>query len=179
MLQQVLLGRYADGLGNVVERKDRIGFQSFPHESTAICLLSQLKRWGIVAKDLDIAASTASPFGAPDRRGKTMKGYHDIGGEPAGAIEKTELPWLQWEKQVEAVRNLLGDATRRVLSLDELRLGFESFGADKYRKYSFYRRRLEAMIDTLEKKGLITRAEVMAEVEDARRRSPAPAAKDS
>jgi nitrile hydratase subunit beta len=102
-----------------------------------------------------------------------MKGYHDIGGEAAGPIEKTELPWLQWEKQVEAVRNLLGDATRRVLSLDELRLGFESFGADKYRKYSFYRRRLEAMIDTLEKKGLITRAEVMAEVESARQRRSA------
>jgi hypothetical protein len=102
-----------------------------------------------------------------------MKGYHDIGGEAAGPIEKTELPWLHWEKQVEAVRNLLGDATRRVLSLDELRLGFESFGADKYRKYSFYRRRLEAMIDTLEKKGLITRAEVMAEVESARQRRSA------
>lgn len=93
-----------------------------------------------------------------------MKGYHDIGGEPAGPIEKVELPWQHWEKQVEAVRNLLGDATRRVLSLDELRLGFESFGQDKYMKYSFYRRRLEAMIDTLEKKGLLTREELMAEL---------------
>jgi len=93
-----------------------------------------------------------------------MRGYHDIGGNSAGPIEKIELPWQHWEKQVEAVRNLLGDATRRVLSLDELRLGFESFGADKYQRYSFYRRRLEAMIDTLEKKGLITRDELMEEL---------------
>lgn len=93
-----------------------------------------------------------------------MRGYHDIGGDSAGPIEKTELPWLHWEKQVEAIRNLLGDATRRVISLDELRLGFESFGADKYERYSFYRRRLEAMIDTLEKKGLVTRAELTAAV---------------
>jgi hypothetical protein len=97
-----------------------------------------------------------------------MRGYHDIGGEHAGPIEKIELPWQHWEKQVEAIRNLLGDATRRVLSLDELRLGFESFGEDKYQRYSFYRRRLEAMIDTLEKKGLITRAEVMQALEQTR-----------
>ncbi len=97
-----------------------------------------------------------------------MRGYHDIGGKAAGPIEKIELPWQHWEKQVEAIRNLLGDATRRVLSLDELRLGFESFGEDKYLRYSFYRRRLEAMIDTLEKKGLITREEVLGELERVR-----------
>jgi nitrate/nitrite transport system substrate-binding protein len=66
VLQQVLLGRYADGLGNVVERKDRIGFQSFPHESTAIWLLSQLKRWGIVARDLDVAAVAREVFLSTD-----------------------------------------------------------------------------------------------------------------
>jgi hypothetical protein len=99
-----------------------------------------------------------------------MRGYHDIGGRPAGPIDRSELPWQHWEKQVEAIRNLLGDATRRVISLDELRLGFESFGEDKYLKYSFYRRRLEAMIDTLEKKGLVTRAEIEAELVAVRAR---------
>jgi hypothetical protein len=99
-----------------------------------------------------------------------MRGYHDIGGDESGEIPKTELPWQHWEKQSEAVRNLLGDSTRRVLSLDELRLGFESFGIEKYTKYSFYRRRLEAMIDTLEKKGLFTRGEIERELADIRAR---------
>ena len=98
------------------------------------------------------------------------EGYHDIGGKPAGEIPQVELPWMHWEKQVEAIRNLLGDSTRRVISLDELRLGFESFGIDKYSKYSFYRRRLEAMVDTLEKKGVFSCAEVDAEVAAARSR---------
>ena len=30
------------------------------------------------------------------------------------------------------------------MSLDELRLGFESFGVEKYQRYSFYRRRLDS-----------------------------------
>lgn len=96
------------------------------------------------------------------------KGYHDIGGESAGSIPKEELPWLHWEKQVEAIRNLLGDGTRRIVSLDEMRRGFESFGEEKYKMYSFYRRRLEAMTDILVEKGVITRAELDSAI--ARRR---------
>ena len=93
-----------------------------------------------------------------------MRGYHDIGGEDAGPVPKDELPWLYWEKKVEAIRNLLGDATRRLVSLDELRHGFESFGIEKYQRYSFYRRRLEALIDTLEIKGVLTREELETEL---------------
>ena len=92
------------------------------------------------------------------------RGYHDIGGDPAGPIPKEQLPWLHWEKQVEAIRTVIGDATRRLVSLDEMRDGFESFGADKYRSLSFYRRRLESMLDILERKGVVTRAEVMQRV---------------
>jgi len=96
------------------------------------------------------------------------RGYHDLGGDAAGAIPKTELPWMHWEKQTEAVRNLLGDGTRRIVSLDEMRRGFESFGADKYKALSFYRRRLEAMIDVLIEKRVITREELDAAIAEKR-----------
>ncbi|MEL6523625.1 MAG: nitrile hydratase [Pseudomonadota bacterium] len=98
-----------------------------------------------------------------------VQGYHDIGGKSAGEIPKEELPWLHWEKQVEAIRNLLGDGTRRVISLDEMRRGFESFGAEKYSKYSFYRRRLEAMIDILIEKDVISKADLDAAIEEKRK----------
>lgn len=89
-----------------------------------------------------------------------MLGYHDIGGDKAGSIPRVELPWLHWEKQVEAIRNLLGDGTRRIISLDEMRRGFESFGEDKYKALSFYRRRLEAMTDILIEKEIISQEEL-------------------
>ncbi len=66
VLQQVLLGRYADGLGNIVERKDRIGFKSFPYESTAIWLLTQLKRWKIISNDVDMAQLAQEVFRSTD-----------------------------------------------------------------------------------------------------------------
>lgn len=68
VLQQVLLGRYADGLGNIVERKDRIGFKSFPYESTGMWLLTQLKRWNMVPKNVDVAAVAKEVFLATDAR---------------------------------------------------------------------------------------------------------------
>lgn len=88
------------------------------------------------------------------------RGYHDVGGDSAGSIPVVDLPWLHWEKQVEAIRGLLGDGTRRIVSLDEVRRGFESFGADKYNALSFYRRRLEAMTDVLVEKGVVSRTEL-------------------
>ena len=96
------------------------------------------------------------------------RGYHDIGGDPAGAIPKTELPWLHWEKQTEAIRNLLGDGTRRIVSLDEMRRGFENFGIEKYKALSFYRRRLDAMIDVLIEKVVITREELDVAINEKR-----------
>tara|TARA_E500000331_G_scaffold349886_2_gene393863 strand:+ start:3837 stop:4199 length:363 start_codon:yes stop_codon:yes gene_type:complete len=92
------------------------------------------------------------------------RGYHDIGGDDAGAIPKVDLPWLHWEKKTEAIRNLLGDGTRRIISLDEMRRGFESFGADKYKALSFYRRRLDAMVDILIEKQVISREELDASI---------------
>ena len=103
-----------------------------------------------------------------------MRGYHDIGGDEAGKIPIVELPWLHWEKQVEAIRNLLGDGTRRMMSLDELRRGFESFGEDRYKALSFYRRRLEAMIDILIEKGVFSREDIDKEVESLRSRWTPP-----
>jgi hypothetical protein len=107
-----------------------------------------------------------------------MSGYHDIGGHDAGPVPRVELPFQHWEKQSEAIRNLLGDGARRLVSLDEIRLGFESFGLDKYQAYSFYRRRLEAMIDTLVKKGVFSHEDFERELADVQAHWAPPCRED-
>jgi len=77
---------------------------------------------------------------------------------------------LHWEKQVEAIRALLGDGTRRIVSLDEMRRGFESFGEEKYDSLSCYRRRLEAMTDIVIEKGVIAPEELEDAVRVGRKR---------
>jgi nitrate/nitrite transport system substrate-binding protein len=78
VLEQVLLGRYADGLGKVVTVEDRIGFQAFPYESTAIWLLTQLKRWKMVPSDINYAEVARTVFLSTD----AAKRMRDMGLTP-------------------------------------------------------------------------------------------------
>ena len=78
VLQQVLLGRYADGLGNIVEQKERIGFKAFPYESTSVWLLTQLKRWDMIPADVDVIELSRQVFLATDAAAR----MRDMGMEP-------------------------------------------------------------------------------------------------
>ena len=53
VIQQVLTGRYADGLGNVLDVPDRIDFDPFPWHSMGVWILTQMKRWGYIKGDVD------------------------------------------------------------------------------------------------------------------------------
>jgi nitrate/nitrite transport system substrate-binding protein len=53
VIQQVLTGRYADGLGSVKDVPDRIDFDPFPWHSMAVWILTQMKRWGYIKGDVD------------------------------------------------------------------------------------------------------------------------------
>jgi nitrate/nitrite transport system substrate-binding protein len=68
VLEQVMLGRYADGLGSIVEVPQRIGFKAFPYESTAIWLLTQLRRWNMIPANIDYQAIAQKVFLATDAK---------------------------------------------------------------------------------------------------------------
>jgi nitrate/nitrite transport system substrate-binding protein len=53
VLEQVLTGRFADGLGKIQNVPDRIDFDPFPWHSMAMWILSQMKRWKHVETDFD------------------------------------------------------------------------------------------------------------------------------
>lgn len=53
VIQQVLTGRYADGLGEVQNVPDRIDFDPFPWHSMGVWILTQMKRWGYIEGDVD------------------------------------------------------------------------------------------------------------------------------
>jgi len=53
VLEQVLTGRYADGLGNIKNVPNRIDFDPFPWHSMAVWILTQMKRWKHVDSDFD------------------------------------------------------------------------------------------------------------------------------
>jgi nitrate/nitrite transport system substrate-binding protein len=66
VIEQVLLGRYADGLGEVKNVPDRIDFDPFPWHSMAVWILSQMKRWGYIKGDLDYQTIAQQVYRAAD-----------------------------------------------------------------------------------------------------------------
>ncbi len=66
VVEQVLTGTFADGLGSVRTVPDRIDFDPFPWQSFAIWILTQMKRWGQIKGDVDYAKVAREVFLATD-----------------------------------------------------------------------------------------------------------------
>ncbi len=66
VVEQVLTGTYADGLGNVKKVPDRVGFDPFPWESFAMWMMTQMQRWGQLKGDVDYQKVAREVFLATD-----------------------------------------------------------------------------------------------------------------
>jgi nitrate/nitrite transport system substrate-binding protein len=53
VIEQVLTGKFADGLGGVKNVPDRADFDPVPWHSMAVWMLTQMKRWGYVKGDVN------------------------------------------------------------------------------------------------------------------------------
>ena len=85
VLEQILTGTYADGLGGVKKDPGRVDFDPFPWESFAIWILSQMKRWGQLKGDVNYKAVAQQVYLATDAA-KLMK---EAGLTPPASSSKT------------------------------------------------------------------------------------------
>ncbi len=85
VVEQVLTGTFADGLGKVQKVPDRIDFDPFPWESFAVWILTQMKRWGQIKGDVDYEKIAKQVYLATDAA-KLMK---EVGLTPPEATSKT------------------------------------------------------------------------------------------
>jgi nitrate/nitrite transport system substrate-binding protein len=85
VVEQVLTGTFADGLGSVKKDANRIAFDPFPWESFAVWILTQMKRWGQIKGEVDYAAVAKQVFLATD----TTKLMKEVGLTPPASTTKT------------------------------------------------------------------------------------------
>jgi nitrate/nitrite transport system substrate-binding protein len=84
VVEQVLTGKFADGLGNVREVPDRIDFDPFPWQSFAVWIMTQMKRWGQIKGEVDYAGVAKQVFLATD----TAKLMKEAGLTPPSSSSK-------------------------------------------------------------------------------------------
>ncbi|MGR3455397.1 CmpA/NrtA family ABC transporter substrate-binding protein [Pseudooceanicola sp.] len=85
VVEQVLTGTYADGLGEVKQVPDRIDFDPFPWHSMGVWILTQMKRWGYIEGDVDYRQVAEQVYLAADCR----KIMNDLGYEAPEETYKT------------------------------------------------------------------------------------------
>jgi nitrate/nitrite transport system substrate-binding protein len=85
VLEQILTGTYADGLGTIKTDPKRIDFDPFPWQSFAVWILTQMKRWGQIKGEVDYAAVARQVYLATDAA-KLMK---EVGLTPPTTTSKT------------------------------------------------------------------------------------------
>ena len=100
-----------------------------------------------------------------------MRGPHDIGGLEAGPVDISPHDMSVWEKQIDAMNQLL--AQKGIRRTDENRAAIETLGHDAYDKLSYYERWTAALARILIDKGVLTQDEIDAKVASLRAREDA------
>ncbi|MGH7716415.1 MAG: hypothetical protein ACREML_10520 [Vulcanimicrobiaceae bacterium] len=98
------------------------------------------------------------------------RGIHDVGGEPAGTIERTEHQSDFWEQRVDALMRALGTLAPPLVRTDELRRAIEGIGAQAYDSMSYYERWIAAVTEVLLEKGVISVTELSAKISEIEQR---------
>jgi nitrate/nitrite transport system substrate-binding protein len=87
VVDQVITGRYADGLGNIKTADDRVDYQPFPQYSAAVWLMVQLRRWNMLKEDIDYKKLAQEVMLATD----AAKIMRDQGANPPPAVFRKEI----------------------------------------------------------------------------------------
>lgn len=97
-----------------------------------------------------------------------MRQHHDMGGQPAGAIDREEHELTQFDRRVDALMMLLTDSKRKVIRVDELRRGIESLSPEDYDRLTYYQKWLMSMRNLLVEKGVLSEAALAERIERLR-----------
>jgi nitrate/nitrite transport system substrate-binding protein len=88
VLQQVLTGKFADGLGNIRNVPDRANFDPVPWQSMAVWMLTQMKRWGYVKGEVNYKQIAEKVFMLTDaKKQMSLAGFKP----PEGAYKKFKV----------------------------------------------------------------------------------------
>jgi hypothetical protein len=103
-----------------------------------------------------------------------QRGIHDMGGDPdhrwSGPVPRAEHVLAPWEKEVDAIRTILG--RKGLQTADELRLGIERLSGEDYARLSYYERWFRSIVYTMELKGILKPGQLAAKLAELKAKGP-------
>jgi len=93
--------------------------------------------------------------------------HHDMGGLPAGPVQRTEHDYAEWERRVDALSVLMGE---RGVTVDQRRRNIETLPPEDYDRMSYYERWIVSLTESLIQQGIITTAELARKLVEVEKR---------
>lgn len=103
-----------------------------------------------------------------DTQDEAGRSWHDMGGLPAGGIDRAEHDFALWEKRVDALMVLCSE--KGLFTVDGLRRALEEMGPEAFERLTYYERWVEAVARNLLDAGVFTVDELSRAMEAARAR---------
>ena len=91
--------------------------------------------------------------------------HHDMGGLPAGPVDRGQHEYAEWERRVDAMCVLVGN--KKLCSVDQRRRNIEALPPEVYDKTAYYEKWVVSLGESLIQRGVITTEELarkMAEI---------------
>lgn len=100
------------------------------------------------------------------------RSHHDMGGQPAGKVERKEHDYADWERRIDAMAVLLWGIAggKKRMSVDEHRKNIEALPPEAYDKLSYYEKWIASLAQTLIQRGIITTEELGRRMEQVEKR---------
>jgi hypothetical protein len=100
------------------------------------------------------------------------RGHHDVGGLPAGRVERAEHEYAEWERRIDAMAVLLWaiKGGKKMLSVDEHRKNIEALPPEAYDSLSYYEKWIVSLTQCLIQRGVITTDELGRKMEEVEKR---------
>lgn len=92
----------------------------------------------------------------------------DLGGLPAGPLNRAEHELLPWEKRCHALADVLD--FHKIINTEEKRRGVEALGSEIIGKLSYYERWIAAFANILFQKNLLTPDELARKMDEVEAR---------
>lgn len=102
------------------------------------------------------------------------RSHHDMGGQPAGKLRRTEHAYDDWQLRVDAMMMLLVGVVggKKRMTVDELRKNIESLPPADYDKMGYYDRWVTSLTQTMIQRGVITTDELARKMAQKRGQTP-------
>jgi hypothetical protein len=130
--------------------------------------MSYYERWitSLTQTLLQRGVITTAELAAKLPKANAERQHHDMGGQPAGMVDRSEHGYADWELKVDALRVALGSR----ITVDERRKFIEGLPPQAYDAMGYYERWVISLAQALIARGLITSEDLARKMEEVQSR---------